>query len=112
MMGSGYGCGFGGFGGTGGYGGFGGFGGPMSMVGGIFGIIIHLALVILVIMVLVWLFKFFFRNGALSFPGGNTTGSFGASHEGNALEIAKSRFAKGEITAEEFRSIKEELLKE
>jgi putative membrane protein len=74
-----------------------GFSGPFGWLGMGLGIIIHLAFTALVIMAVVWLFKALFRSGSQNEP------------RTNALEILKQRYAKGEITTDEYRHMKKEL---
>jgi putative membrane protein len=78
----GYGCGFGGLGGFGGW-------------GMIIGMVMQLAFLAIVVMAAVWLYKGVIRGGH--------------SHSNNALEILKQRYAKGEITGEEYQHMKKEL---
>lgn len=74
-----------------------GFSGPFGWLGMGFGIITHIAFAALVVMAAVWMFKAVSRSGQL---GGKQIG---------AIEILKQRYAKGEITSEEYQRIKKEL---
>ena len=74
-----------------------GFSGPFGWLGMGLGIIVHLAFTALVIMAAVWLFKALFRSGSQNEP------------RTDALEILKQRYAKGEITTDEYRHMKKEL---
>ncbi|VBB08954.1 Hypothetical protein LUCI_4240 [Lucifera butyrica] len=74
-----------------------GYGGPLTWLGMGFGMIIQLAFTALVILAVVWMYKAVFRNG------NRTEGRNGA------LEILQTRYAKGEITREEYQQIKKEL---
>ena len=74
-----------------------GYGSSMGWLGMGFGIIIHLAFAALIIMAAIWMFKAVFRGG---YRDEKTTG---------AIEILKQRYAKGEITGEEYQSMKKEL---
>ena len=79
--------------------GFGGpFGGGMSWLGAGFGLITHLAFTILIIMAAIWLFKAAFRGNYHNF-----------NQQNDAMEILKQRYAKGEISSEEFQRMKKEL---
>lgn len=74
-----------------------GFSGPFGYLGMGLGIFVHLAFIALVIMASVWLFKVLFRSGSHSEPWAD------------AVEIVKQRYAKGEITTDEYQRIKKEL---
>jgi putative membrane protein len=74
-----------------------GFSGPFGWLGMGLGIIVHLAFTALVIMAAVWLFKALFRSNSQD------------ESRSNALEILKQRYAKGEITTDEYRLMKKEL---
>jgi len=74
-----------------------GFGGAFGWLGMGLGILFHLAFTALVIMAAVWLFKALFRSGSQNEP------------RTDAVEIVKQRYAKGEITTDEYQHIKKEL---
>ena len=74
-----------------------GYGNGMGWLGMGLGMIIHLAFTALIIMAVVWLFKALFRSGL---PVQNQSG---------AVEILRQRFAKGELTSDEFQRMKKEL---
>ena len=74
-----------------------GFGGPLGWLGMGFGLIIHLAFVALIVMAVVWMFKAVFRDGQQ------------ANKPIKAVEILKERYARGEITNEEYQRMKKEL---
>lgn len=74
-----------------------GFSGPLGWVGMAFGMIVHLAFVALIIMAAIWMFKTVFRTKPL------------VQTEAASLEILKQRYAKGEITSEEYQRMKKEL---
>ncbi|GMB01555.1 SHOCT domain-containing protein [Pelosinus sp. IPA-1] len=74
-----------------------GFSGPFGWLGMGMGIIVHLAFTALIIMAAVWLFKALFRSGSQNEP------------RTDALEILKQRYAKGEITTDEYQRMKKEL---
>lgn len=74
-----------------------GFGGPLGWLGMGFGMIIQLAFAALIIMAAVWVFKAVFRGGHQ------------AERQTDAIEILKERYAKGEITSEEYQRMKKEL---
>lgn len=74
-----------------------GFGGPLGWLGMGFGMIIQLAFAVLIIMAAVWMFKAVFRGGHQ------------AERQTDAIEILKERYAKGEITSEEYQRMKKEL---
>jgi putative membrane protein len=71
-----------------------GFGGPFSWLGMGFGIIMHVAVIALVVLTAIWVFKMVFR-------GGNQV-----ERPSDALDILKQRYAKGEITDEEYGRMK------
>lgn len=72
-------------------------GGPLSWLGMGFGMIIHLAFTALIILAAIWMFKAVFRGG------------YQAEKSTGAIDILKQRYAKGEITAEEYQRMKKEL---
>jgi putative membrane protein len=74
-----------------------GFGGLFAWLGVGLGILVHLAFTALVIMAVVWLFKALFRNGSPNEP------------RNDAFEIVRQRYAKGEITIDEYQHMKKEL---
>lgn len=74
-----------------------GFGSSLGWLGMGFGMIINLAFIALIIMAAIWMFKAVFRGGQ---PVERRTG---------AVEILKERYAKGEITSEEYQRMKREL---
>ncbi|SFL49083.1 SHOCT domain-containing protein [Pelosinus propionicus] len=74
-----------------------GFGGPFGWLGMILGILVHLAFTALVIMAAAWLFKALFRGGSQN------------ELRIDALEILKQRYAKGEITTDEYQRMKKEM---
>jgi putative membrane protein len=74
-----------------------GFSGPLGWLGMGFGVIIHLAFAALVIMAAIWMFKSVFRGGHQ------------LERQTGAVEIVKQRYAKGEITGEEYQRLKKEL---
>lgn len=71
-----------------------GFSGPLGMG---FAMIIHLAFAALIIMAVIWMFKAVFRSG------------HHAAGQTGAIEILQQRYAKGEITGEEYQRMKNEL---
>ncbi|WP_312198587.1 SHOCT domain-containing protein [Anaerospora hongkongensis] len=74
-----------------------GYGSSLGWLGMGLGMIMHLAFAVGTILAVIWLFK-------AVFPSGTRTGEQPA-----ALELVKERYAKGEITAEEYRRIKQDL---
>ena len=68
-----------------------GFGGGFGMM---IGIITHLAFAAMIIMAAIWMFKTVVRGGKE------------VHVQTGALEILKQRYAKGEITTEEYQNIK------
>jgi putative membrane protein len=74
-----------------------GFSGPLGWLGMGLGMIIHLAFVALVIMAVIWMFKTVFRGG------------YQAEKLTGAIEILKQRYAKGEVSSEEYQRMKREL---
>lgn len=74
-----------------------GYGSSMGWLGMGFGMIIHLAFAALIIMAAIWMFKAAFRGGHRE------------EKPTSAIEILKQRYAKGEITKEEYQSMKKEL---
>ena len=74
-----------------------GYGSSMGWLGMGFGMIIHLAFTALIIMAAIWMFKTAFRGGHKE------------EKQTGAIEILKQRYAKGEITSEEYQHIKKEV---
>lgn len=74
-----------------------GYGSSLGWLGMGLGMIMHLAFAIGTVLAVIWLFK-------AVFPSGTRTGK-----KPTALELVKERYAKGEITAEEYRRIKQDL---
>jgi len=72
------------------------FGGGLGWIGMIFGLIFFVAIVIGIILLIVWLVR---RTGY------NITDKTGA----HSLEILKERYAKGELTKEQYENMKKEL---
>ncbi len=75
-------------------------GSGFGFFGMIFGFIFMLLFIVGSILLVVWIVK--------QFAPGGTSATVSTS---NALEILKERFAKGEITKEEFAEMKKELFK-
>lgn len=73
-----------------------GFSGPLGWLGMGIGMITHLAFAALVIMAAIWMFKAIFRSRE-------------QIERPNALAILQERYAKGEVTGEEFQRMKKEL---
>ncbi|MHB1443309.1 MAG: SHOCT domain-containing protein [Candidatus Humimicrobiaceae bacterium] len=74
------------------------FGGGLGWIGMIFGFIFFILVVIGIIFLIVWLVK---RS---NYPGvENRT-------ESKSLEVLKERYAKGELTKEQYESMKKELI--
>jgi putative membrane protein len=71
-----------------------GFGGGFGMM---IGMITHLAFAAMIIMAAIWMYKTAVRGGKE------------AQIQTGALEILKQRYAKGEITTEEYQTMKKEL---
>ncbi|WP_312203582.1 SHOCT domain-containing protein [Anaerospora hongkongensis] len=72
------------------------FGGPVGWFGG-FGLITDIAFTALVIFGAIWAFKQLSRKGE------------GFSNKPNALELLKQRYAKGELSSEDYQRMKLEL---
>jgi putative membrane protein len=75
--------------------GYWGYGGPFHWIGFGFGIITHIVFLVLAIYGIVWLFRAVSRSGQ--------------HREATALEILKRRYAKGEISSEEYQQMKKEI---
>ncbi len=73
-----------------------GFDGPLGWLGMIIGMVVHLAFVGLIVLAVIWMFR-------AVFPG-KSDDSTPAS-----LEILKQRFAKGEISRDEYQQLKQDL---
>ena len=74
-----------------------GFGNSMGWLGMGLGMIINLAFTALIIMAVIWMFKAVSR------------GEHQVERQTGAIEILKERYAKGEITSEEYQRTKKEL---
>ncbi len=74
-----------------------GYGGGFGGFGMMIGMITHLAFTAMIIMAVIWMFKTVFRGGKE------------VQIQNGALEILKQRYAKGEITTEEYQTMKKEL---
>lgn len=72
------------------------FGGGLGWIGMIFGFIFFVAIIIGVILLIVWLIR---RTGY------NTT----EKPSSRPIEILKERYAKGELTKEQYENMKKEL---
>ena len=73
------------------------FGGGIGWIGMIFGFIFFVAIVIGVILLIVWLV----RRSGYSITDKTST---------HSLEILKERYAKGELTKEQYENMKKELM--
>lgn len=73
-----------------------GSGGPFGMMAMGIGVFLHAAFAALVVMGAIWLFKSITRND-------------GKSNNTSAVEILKQRYAKGEITSDQFEAMKKEI---
>lgn len=74
-----------------------GYGSSLAWLGMGFGMVIHLAFTVIMILAAIWMFKAVFRNGR---------------KEDKSLSVAdilKERYAKGEITSEEYQRMNREL---
>lgn len=74
-----------------------GYGSSLGWLGMGFGMIIHLAFTALIIMAVIWMYKSLFRSGCRS--GGQTS----------VVEILQQRYAKGEISRDEYLQMKKDL---
>ena len=74
-----------------------GYGSSLGWLGMGFGMIIHLAFTALIIMAVIWMYKSVFRSGC----------HIGA--QTSALEILQQRYAKGEISRDEYLQMKKDL---
>jgi len=76
----------------------GGLFGSWGLIWGIFTFIFIAAIIIGIILLIVWLVK------RVSYPGEGP-----GARKGNALEILKERYAKGEISRKEFETTKKDI---
>ncbi len=74
-----------------------GYGGVLGWLGMGLGVVIHLAFAALVILSVIWLFKTVFRSAQAIQPGID------------AVQIVKQRYAKGEISEEEYHRLLNQL---
>jgi putative membrane protein len=74
-----------------------GFGGTWGIVGGIISLLFFLLIIIGVILLIVWIVRQFSHH-----PAQTMTGS-------RSLEVLRERYAKGEITKEQFEQMKKDL---
>ncbi|HEB12104.1 MAG TPA: SHOCT domain-containing protein [Actinobacteria bacterium] len=79
-------------------------GSGFGIIGMLFGLFITLLFVVGIIVLIIWIVKQFAPGGT----SGTTSSSTGGS---NALDILEERFAKGEISKEEYADMKKELRK-
>lgn len=89
--------GFNGFGCCGGWGGMGGFG----LFGGLLGLLFNLALIVGIILVAVWLFRRLSAGGQSPLSGQ----SMRTQSELSPRDILKQRYARGEITREQYEEM-------
>jgi putative membrane protein len=82
-----------------GYGADGMMGGGFGLVGGIFMLVFWILVIVGVVLLIKWLVEQTSHGGYTHAPPNS-----------QALEIAKSRYAKGEISKEEFDQIKQDLM--
>jgi putative membrane protein len=75
----------------------GGFGGGISWVGMILGFIFFILIIVGIVLLIVWLVKRTTHSG------------IEVKTESKALEVLKERYAKGEITKDQYESIKKDL---
>ncbi|WP_231036160.1 SHOCT domain-containing protein [Pectinatus sottacetonis] len=78
--------------------GYSGYNGPFNWFGTGFSIITHVASTVLIIMAAIWFYRTIFHGSTHSLQ-----------HQDTALDILKQRYARGEITSEEFHRIKKDL---
>ncbi|MDR7868848.1 MAG: SHOCT domain-containing protein [Sporomusaceae bacterium] len=74
-----------------------GFDGPLGWLPMVLGMVIHIAFAVMVVLAAIWLFRSLFR-GAEQYSG-----------ERKAEIILKQRYAKGEISLEDYQRMKKEL---
>jgi len=87
-----------GFGGCCGLGGFGAFG-SLGWIGWILNLVITLGVIIGIIVLVIWAVR------RLTSGQGQTLNSFGPERPSTAQEILQTRYARGEITREEYRQM-------
>lgn len=75
-----------------------GYGGPMSWIFGIFSLIMNLSFVVIAVLAAIWLFRSVFKKEDTA-----------ATGRPSAMEILKERYARGELTSDQFSKMKEEL---
>ena len=83
----------------------GGLGGWGGWIGMILGMLVPLALLILGVLIVVWLVSS--SRGTAGHPGGGAPG--GVSREHSPMDIARERYARGEISREEFEQLRKDL---
>lgn len=91
----------GGFGSGFGTGGFGGFG----LLGGLIGLVFNIAILVGIVLLVVWAVKQF--SGRSDTVGGLNTGH--SLPMASAREILSTRYAKGEISREEYQAMLEDI---
>lgn len=74
-----------------------GWSGPLGWLAMALGVVVHIAFAVMVVLAAVWLFRSLFR-GAERYGG-----------ERRAEAILRQRYAKGELTLEEYRQMKSDL---
>jgi putative membrane protein len=82
------------------FGGFGGFGhmGAFGWIGMIFGLVFTVVVIIGVVLLVIWLVR---RSGS----GSHVSSSIPMAPNQSAKDIASARYARGEITREEYQQI-------
>ena len=71
--------------------------GPLGWLGMVIGMVVHLAFVGLIVMAAIWMFRAVFQ--------GNRNSDTPAS-----LEILRQRYAKGELSRDEYQQLKQDLV--
>ncbi len=74
-----------------------GFDGPLGWLAMALGVVVHIAFAVMVVLAAIWLFRSLFR-GAEEYSG-----------DRQAEIILKHRYARGEITSEDYERMKKEL---
>lgn len=85
-------------------GGFGSGFGTFGLASGLIGQVFNLVILIGIVLLIAWAVQKFSRSSQPELPAGSSTGSV-AGRVSSAREVLDARYARGELTREEYRTI-------